>query len=61
MRASDLSRYALAMGAAAALLAACGGSQPPIGAPGAIAQTSTLATHAGVARRGCCAGGVGRR
>jgi hypothetical protein len=31
---------------AAALLAGCGGSQPPIGAPGAMAQTSALATHA---------------
>ncbi len=31
---------------AAALLAGCGGSQPPIGAPGGMAQTSALATHA---------------
>jgi sugar lactone lactonase YvrE len=46
MKGLEFSRYALAMGAAAALLAACGGSQPPIGAPGAIAQTSALATHA---------------
>src|SRR5580693_9055001 len=41
-----LSRFALSISAAAALLAGCGGSQPPIGAPGAIAQTSALATHA---------------
>jgi hypothetical protein len=30
----------------AALLAGCGGSQPPIDAPGAMAQTSAIATHA---------------
>jgi hypothetical protein len=35
-----LSRYALAIGAAAALLAGCGGSQPPIGAPGATTDTA---------------------
>jgi hypothetical protein len=34
MKSLGLSRFALAMGAAAALLAGCGGSQPPIGAPG---------------------------
>jgi len=34
------------MGVAAALLAACGGSQPPIGAPNAMPQTATIATHA---------------
>ena len=28
------------------MLAGCGGSQPPIGAPGAMAQSSALATHA---------------
>ena len=28
------------------LLAACGGSQPPIGAPGAIPQSRAIATHA---------------
>jgi serine/threonine-protein kinase len=28
------------------MLAGCGGSQPPIGAPGAILQTSSIATHA---------------
>jgi hypothetical protein len=31
---------------AAAWLAACGGSQPPIGAPGAMRQSSAIATHA---------------
>ena len=32
------SRYILAVGAASALLAGCGGSQPPSGAPGAMLQ-----------------------
>jgi hypothetical protein len=41
-----LTRYAVSIGAAAALLAACGGSQPPTGATGAMAQTSAIATHA---------------
>jgi hypothetical protein len=31
---------------AAAVLAGCGGSQPPIGAPGAMPQTSAIAAHA---------------
>ena len=31
---------------AAALLAGCGGSQPPIGAPGAMPQSRAIATHA---------------
>jgi hypothetical protein len=38
--------YALSTLAAITLLAACGGSQPPIGAPDAMPQTSALATHA---------------
>ena len=33
MKSLGLCRYALTIGAAAALLAGCGGSQPPIGAP----------------------------
>jgi hypothetical protein len=37
--------YALTIGVAAALLAGCGGSQTPIGAPGAMPLTSA-ATHA---------------
>jgi hypothetical protein len=41
-----LARYALSVGTAAALLAGCGGSQPPVGAPGAMSQTSALAMHA---------------
>ncbi len=32
--------------AATALLAGCGGSQPPIGAPGALPQSRAIATHA---------------
>jgi hypothetical protein len=46
MRFSDFSRHALTGCAAAAILAGCGGSQPPIGAPGAMQQTSTIAIHA---------------
>jgi hypothetical protein len=47
MRNLGLTGYALAMGAASALLAGCGGSQPPIGGSGAMAQTMTLrARHA---------------
>ncbi|MGC1333809.1 MAG: hypothetical protein WA812_00340 [Candidatus Cybelea sp.] len=38
-------RYALS-GVAVAMLAGCGGSQPPIGAPGATPQTSALAAGA---------------
>jgi hypothetical protein len=45
MKLSDFSRYALTS-CAAALLAGCGGSQPPIGAPGAMPQTSALTMHA---------------
>ena len=41
-----ISRYALAIGAAAALLAGCGGSQPPIGAPETMAQRRVIAGHA---------------
>jgi len=40
------SRYALSLSAAATLLAGCGGSQPPIGAPGAMPQTSALGAYA---------------
>jgi hypothetical protein len=43
MRSLDFSRYALSC-AAIALLAGCGGSQPPIGATGASSQ-SAIATH----------------
>ena len=46
MKSLGLSRYALAMGAASVLLAGCGGSQPPVGVPGAMPQTLAIATHA---------------
>jgi hypothetical protein len=46
MRISGLSRSALTSCVAAALLAACGGSQPPIGAPGAMPQSHAIVTHA---------------
>ena len=39
MTSRELSRYALSSCAAAAMLAGCGGSQPPIGAPGAMPQS----------------------
>ena len=47
MRILGFSRYVLTSCAAAAMLAGCGGSQPPIGAPGAMPQSSAVATHAG--------------
>ena len=46
MKSLGLGRYALTLGAAAALLAGCGGSQPPIGAPGAMPQSHPIATQA---------------
>ncbi|MGB6739997.1 MAG: hypothetical protein WBE59_06045, partial [Candidatus Cybelea sp.] len=46
MKTRLLSRYALSSCAAAAMLAACGGSRPPIGAQGAMPQTSPIAAHA---------------
>ncbi|MGC1380274.1 MAG: hypothetical protein WA814_04540 [Candidatus Baltobacteraceae bacterium] len=42
MSAFALSRCGLSVSVAAALLAGCGGSQPPIGAPGAMAQSRSL-------------------
>ncbi|MGB8907342.1 MAG: choice-of-anchor tandem repeat GloVer-containing protein [Candidatus Cybelea sp.] len=42
MTVSIFNRYAFSISVAAALLAACGGSQPPIGAPGATAQSRAL-------------------
>ncbi|MGA7201587.1 MAG: hypothetical protein WBX26_07145 [Candidatus Cybelea sp.] len=46
MKNSDFGRRALGICAAAAMLAGCGGPQPPIGAPGTASQTSTLAMRA---------------
>ncbi len=40
MTSRELSRFALVVCLAAAMLAGCGGSQPPIGAPGAMPQGS---------------------
>ncbi len=48
----DFIRSVFGICAAAALLAGCGGSQPPIGAPGAMAQSSLIAAHVAVANRG---------
>ena len=42
MRISVAGGYALSC-VAAAMLAGCGGSQPPIGAPGAIPQSNAMA------------------
>jgi hypothetical protein len=42
-----MSRYALRISVAAAMLAGCGGSQPPVGAPGPMPQSHALATNAG--------------
>jgi len=39
MKTSALDRYALGLRVATALFAGCGGSQPPIGAPGAMPQS----------------------
>ena len=46
MRRWNLSHYAISSCVTAALLAGCGGSQPPIGAPGAMRQTRAIGTHA---------------
>jgi hypothetical protein len=41
MRTSNFSRHALSICVAMGMLTGCGGSQPPIGTPGAMAQTGT--------------------
>jgi hypothetical protein len=46
MRVLDFSRYALCLCVAVAMLVACGGSQPPISAPGAMPQSRAITTHA---------------
>jgi hypothetical protein len=46
MRSLGLSQYALSSCVATAMLVGCGGSQPPIGAPGAMPQSRAVATHA---------------
>jgi uncharacterized repeat protein (TIGR03803 family) len=45
MKSLDFGRFALNVGVGVALLAACGGSQPPIGAPGAMPQTARTIAH----------------
>ena len=45
MKNLDFGRCALCICAAAAMLAACGGSQPPIGAPGAVPQVPDHKKH----------------
>jgi hypothetical protein len=45
MKNVDFGRCALGICLAAAMLAGCGGSQPPIGAPGAMAQNRAAAAH----------------
>ena len=45
MRCANLSHYAISSCVTAALLAGCGGSQPPIGAPGVMPQSRAVATH----------------
>jgi len=46
MRTNDLNRYALSSCVFVATLAGCGGSQSPIGVPGAMAQSRAIAQHA---------------
>jgi hypothetical protein len=47
MKSLGLGRYALSSCAAAALLAGCGGSQPPIGAPGTMPQKAGAGDRGG--------------
>jgi hypothetical protein len=46
MKSLDLGRYALSSCVPAALQAGCGGSQPPIGAPGARPHVTVQTTQA---------------
>ena len=45
MKNSGLRRFAVTIGAATALLAGCGGSQPPLAAPGSMPQSRVGAQH----------------
>ena len=45
MRSQQLSRFALSACAATVMLAGCGGSQPPIGAPGAMPQSRASSSN----------------
>ena len=46
MKRPFLSYLALSISATAAMLLGCGGSQPPIDAPGAMPQSRAIATYA---------------
>jgi hypothetical protein len=46
MKSRELSRFALSVCAVTVMLAGCIASEPPIVAPGAMPQTSSIATHA---------------
>ena len=59
MKRSVFGRHVLSICVAAAMLAGCGGSQPPIGAPGAMPQTSAIATHADRGKSWMLAGASG--
>jgi hypothetical protein len=50
MKSARLGRYMICSYVAAAMLAGCGGSQPPIGAPGAMPQSRATATQTEYAR-----------
>lgn len=50
MKTMNLSRCGVCIWAAFALLSGCGGSQPPISAPGAMLQSTAIATQAGHGR-----------
>jgi hypothetical protein len=47
MKSLGLSHCALSAGVAAAVPAGCGGTQPSVGAPGAMPQSRAIATHTG--------------
>jgi hypothetical protein len=47
MKSFDFGRCALSSCIVAAMLAGCGGSQAPIGAPGALPHGAAIAVHAG--------------
>jgi hypothetical protein len=58
MKRLGYSRHALTGCAAVVMLAGCGGSQPPIGAPGAIPQSRAIATRVCARRRIVSAAGA---
>ena len=53
MSTSTLVRYSLSISIAAAMLTGCGGSQLPIGAPGAIPQSRGATTFLTLRVRRC--------